>query len=229
MLNPYEGGKFRVTSTYGNRTLNGKKEYHPGLDVVGVSSKNLLAICNGTVIQSRIVVNKSDLTWQWGNYVTIQADTGERVIYAHLSQRLVYKGQRVKKGDVIGIEGNTGYSFGSHCHLEVRTSGNKVTSTVNTPSFTGVPNAVGSYEVSEVQEEEEMTREEVQAMIDASKERVYHYWKELPDWAYAPIKALYDKSYFTGASAADLNLPESLMRTLVVLARSLKADGKLDY
>lgn len=78
-------------------------------------------------------------------------------------------------------------------------------------------------------EEPELTREEVQKMIDASKERVYHWWKELPDWAYAPIKALYDKGYFAGNSPSDLNLPEGTMRTLVVLARALKADGKLSY
>ena len=80
------------------------------------------------------------------------------------------------------------------------------------------------------EEEEDMTREEVQKMIDASKEKVYHYWHELPeDWAYAPIKALYDKGYFAGNSPSDLNLPYSTMRTLVVLARALKKDGKLKF
>lgn len=80
------------------------------------------------------------------------------------------------------------------------------------------------------EEEEDMTREEVQAMIDASKEKVYHYWDELPkDWAYDPIKALYDKGYFAGNSPSDLNLPYSTMRTLVVLARALKKDGKLKF
>lgn len=78
-------------------------------------------------------------------------------------------------------------------------------------------------------EENELTREEVQAMIDASKERVYHWWKELPEWAEKPIKALYDKGYFAGNSPEDLDLPYSTMRTLVVLARALKADGKLNY
>ena len=80
-----------------------------------------------------------------------------------------------------------------------------------------------------MKEEKEVTKEEVQAMIDASKEKVYHYWDELPDWAYKPIKALYNAGYFAGNSAEDLNLPYSTMRTLVVLARALKADGKLDY
>ena len=78
-------------------------------------------------------------------------------------------------------------------------------------------------------ESEDLTKEEVQAMIDASKEKVYHYWEELPEWAYKPIKALYDKGYFAGNSPSDLNLTKGTIKTLVVLARALKADGKIDY
>ena len=93
MLNPYKGGKFRVTSTYGTRTLNGTTQAHNGLDLVGESSKELLALCDGTIIQSRIVPKSTgDLTWQWGNYVCLQADTGERIFYCHLSERLVKQG-----------------------------------------------------------------------------------------------------------------------------------------
>lgn len=78
-------------------------------------------------------------------------------------------------------------------------------------------------------EDDELTREEVQAMIDASRERVYHYWDELPEWAHAPIMALYRKGYFYGAAPDDLDLSYGTMRTLVVLARALKAEGKIEY
>ncbi len=78
-------------------------------------------------------------------------------------------------------------------------------------------------------EDNDLTREEVQAMIDASKERVYHYWDELPDWAVAPIKALYRKGYFAGAAPDDLDLSYGTLRTLTVLARALKAEGKIEY
>ena len=152
MLNPYQGEKFRVTSIYGMRG----SEFHSGLDIVGEPNKNLVALCDGTIIQSRMVPKSSgNLTWQWGNYVCLKADTGELIFYCHLSKRLVSKGQRVKKGDVIGIEGNTGYSFGSHCHLEIRDSSNKVTSAVNTPKFTGIPNKTGTYNAIVVKEEDE--------------------------------------------------------------------------
>ena len=250
MLNPYKGGKFRVTSTYGNRVLNGVSQYHSGLDLVGEPNKELIAICDGTIIQSRMVPKSSgDLTWQWGNYVCLQATTGERIFYCHLAERKVVAGQKVKKGDVIGIEGNTGYSFGSHCHLEVRTSGNKVTSTVNTPTFTGIPNKTGTYNAIVVEEEDEpMTAVEkkefealqnaVKALVNKTKDleselakatKVYKYWKDLPDWAEAPLMALYKAGYFSGASASNLNLSQEKMECLVVLARALKKDGKINF
>lgn len=78
-------------------------------------------------------------------------------------------------------------------------------------------------------EEEELTRKEVQAMIDASKEKVYHLWDELPEWAYGPIHALYKKGYFVGNNPGDLDLPYGTMRTLTVLARALKDEGIITY
>ena len=233
MLNPYKAGVFRVSSEYGNRFLNGKSEFHPGLDLVGESSKEICAICDGVVIQSRIITDKSNMTWQWGNYITLEADTGELIIYAHLSKRLVSKGDRVKKGDVIGIEGNTGYSFGSHCHLEVRNSENKVTSEINTPKFTSIPNKIGKYTV---EEEKELTKDEIQKMIDdsvsASKERVWHYWDEIKkeaSWAYSPLMAMYQKGFFKGSSPSDLNISQTKLEVLVVMARSLKEAKIINY
>ena len=229
ILNPYKGGDFRITSVYGKRILNGKNEFHSGLDIVGESSKDLLALCDGEIIQSRIVTDRSNLTWQWGNYVTLKADTGELIIYAHLSKRLVNKGDRVKKGDVIGIEGNTGYSFGSHCHLEVRNSNNRVTDKTNTPRFTGIPNKTGKYTVKEA---ESLTKDETQALINSSKERVWHYWSEIEkeaSWAYKPLWALYSKGLFKGEPASDLNISQTKLELLVVMARGFKELGLIDY
>ena len=233
MLNPYIGGVFRVSSEYGSRSLNGKSELHTGLDLVGESSKELCALCDGTVIQSRIVTDRSDLTWQWGNYVTLRTDSGELIIYAHLSKRAVSKGDRVKKGDVIGTEGNTGYSFGSHCHLEVRSPDNKVTSEFNTPKFTSIPNKIGKYTVKE---EIELTKDEIQKMIDdsvsASKEKVWHYWDEIKkdaSWAYSPLMAMYQKGFFKGSSPSDLNISQTKLEVLVVMARSLKEAKIINY
>ncbi len=230
MKNPYEGGAFRVSQPFTYKS-------HNGIDIVGVSSKTMLSICDGTVYQSRIVTNKNDLTWQWGNYVTLKADTGELITYAHLSQRLVEKGKRVKIGDKIGIEGNTGYSFGSHCHLEVRNSANIVTKEINTPIYTQIPNAVGRYTVKEVDAMTDAEKAYVKALemrianLEATN-RVWRYWddiKENAPWAYPPLWAMYQAGYFAGASPSDLNLTNDAMKTIVILARVLKDKGEINY
>ena len=62
-----------------------------------------------------------------------------------------------------------------------------------------------------VEQVEKLTRE---------KERIYHYTAELPDWARPTIQKLLDKGIYAGESEADLNLPENLMRILVINDRA---------
>ena len=53
-----------------------------------------------------------------------------------------------------------------------------------------------------------------------AKEKIYHYTKELPDWARPTIQKLMDRGIFAGTSDSDLNLPETLMRVLVINDRA---------
>ncbi len=135
-------GKFRVTSPFGQRVLNGKPDDHRGMDVVGITDKHVCAVVGGRVVSSMMVTDKSDRTWEWGNYVRVDGDDGRRYYYCHLAKRLVSVGRRVEAGQHIGIEGNTGYSFGSHCHFEVRDgAGNSI----NPAPVLGIPNVAGTY------------------------------------------------------------------------------------
>lgn len=135
-------GKFKVTSPFGPRVLNGVSENHKGIDVVGLTDKHICAVVSGVVAVSTIITDKSNKTWEWGNYVRVDGDDGRKYYYCHMSSRLVSAGKRVKVGDHLGIEGNTGYSFGSHCHFEVRdAAGNSI----NPAPFLGIANAVGTY------------------------------------------------------------------------------------
>lgn len=134
-------GKFEVTSPFGWRTLNGARENHRGIDVVGLDNKYVCAAAPGTVAVSTIITDKSNRTWEWGNYVRVDGDDGRKYYYCHLSQRLVTPGRRVRAGDHLGIEGNTGYSFGSHCHFEVRENG----VSINPAPFIDALNIVGVY------------------------------------------------------------------------------------
>ncbi len=146
MHSPFIGGDFRITSPYGTRTLNGTQSFHAGLDAVGISSKRVCAVASGTVAVSQIVTDRNDPTWEWGNYVAVIGDDGKIIYYCHLSERSVRAGKRVEMGDEIGIEGNTGYSFGAHLHLEVRHAG----STINAAEYIGVSNEIGTYNANVV-------------------------------------------------------------------------------
>lgn len=148
-LSPFESYKYKVTSPYGQRTLNGKVENHSGVDLVGDGTKAVCSVCDGTIIQSRIVTDKSNLTWQWGNYVSVQATDGTVQYYCHLDSRAVKAGDKVKKGQRLGIEGNTGYSFGAHLHFEVRRN-NKA---INAAEYLGIPNKTGKYDVRKMNTE----------------------------------------------------------------------------
>lgn len=139
---PYQSGKATLTSHFGWRTLNGQKDYHKGVDLSG-TDKTLVAPCDGVIGSSTIITDKSNLTWQWGNYIRIDTADGLKIYMCHMAQRKVKVGQKVKAGDVVGIEGNTGYSFGSHCHFEVRKNGESVDPT----PYLGIPNEWGQYDI----------------------------------------------------------------------------------
>lgn len=135
-------GKFKVTSPFGMRILNGMRDDHQGIDVVGITDKHVCAAAGGRVAVSKIITEMWNLTWQWGNYVRVDGDDGRMYYYCHLAKRLVSVGQRVEAGDHLGIEGNTGYSFGSHCHFEVR---DRTGASLDPAPFLGIPNVCGTY------------------------------------------------------------------------------------
>ena len=64
--------------------------------------------------------------------------------------------------------------------------------------------------------------DELKSEIDAlqAAQKVYHFWAELPDWALPTVQKLYNRGVFKGESESDLNLPEVLMRTLVINDRA---------
>lgn len=136
MNSPYKG-KFRVSQEY-------KGSAHDGLDLVGVDSKNIYSTVDGIVEYAGW---ESSLNHKkgFGQYVRIkQNGTVDRYYFGHLSSIKVKKGQVVKCGDLIGIEGNTGYSFGSHCHYCVR--GNASKKEIKDISIiSGIPNTIGTY------------------------------------------------------------------------------------
>lgn len=111
-------GTFKVTCKYGinSDTETYATKSHKGLDMVGVSSKTIVSINDGTVVD----LNKHGKAY--GYHVWVAHDDGTGALYAHMSSISVKAGQKVKAKDAIGVMGNTGNSFGAHLHLEVHTS-----------------------------------------------------------------------------------------------------------
>ena len=137
MNSPYMGN-FRVTQEY-------KGSAHDGLDLVGIDSKEIHSTVNGIVKIARWE-NDADHSQGFGQFAAICADnTDDWYYYGHLSEIRVKVGDHVKITDVIGIEGSTGNSTGSHCHYCVRTGGVKGKHK-NISEISGIPNALGVYD-----------------------------------------------------------------------------------
>lgn len=141
---PYSKGACRVSSPYGVRTLNCVTGMHNGIDLVGLNGDRVLvAPCDGTIRSSTLIPKSSgNITWEWGNYIRLDTTDGYNIFMCHMAERKVKVGQKVKAGDIVGLQGNTGYSFGEHCHFEVRKNG----VTLNPAPLLGIENKVGTYE-----------------------------------------------------------------------------------
>ena len=137
MKSPYKG-KFKVTQQY-------KGSDHDGLDLVGLDSKEIYSTISGTVEYAGWE-NPSDKTQGFGLYARIkESSSDDRYYFGHLSKINVKVGQDIAENQIIGIEGDTGNSTGSHCHYCAR--GNASKSQIKDISeISGIPNALGTYE-----------------------------------------------------------------------------------
>jgi murein DD-endopeptidase MepM/ murein hydrolase activator NlpD len=87
--------------------------YHNGVDIACRVGTPVLAVGDGTVIACAY----GDAVY--GKYLVLRLDSGLDVIYGHLSETWHGRGQRVRRGAVIGLSGNTGTSTGPHLHLGI--------------------------------------------------------------------------------------------------------------
>lgn len=90
---------------------------HNGVDMAVAAGSPIHAAAAGTVLISK---NNGAYNGGYGNYVVLAHDNGTQTLYGHLSKSKVSVGDRVSQNQIIGLEGNTGKSTGSHLHFEVR-------------------------------------------------------------------------------------------------------------
>ncbi len=91
-------------------------KFHEGQDFTGPSGTDVYATGNG-VVKGTYGNKRSKVGF--GQWIVIDHGYGYETLYGHLSAFNVKKGQKVKRGDVIGYIGNTGCSTGPHLHYEV--------------------------------------------------------------------------------------------------------------
>jgi murein DD-endopeptidase MepM/ murein hydrolase activator NlpD len=104
--------EYQFTSPYGVRF--GK--LHAGIDLAAPEGMPYKAVHAGQV-------TAAGYNGGYGYAITIKHADGTEMIYAHSRRLLVKAGDTVKAGQVIGEVGNTGYSYGTHLHLEVHVNG----------------------------------------------------------------------------------------------------------
>jgi murein DD-endopeptidase MepM/ murein hydrolase activator NlpD len=93
---------------------------HKGIDIARPSDKTIKSVDNGVVVSAG---------WDdggYGNKVVIDHQNGYKTTYAHLDSISVSAGQKVGKGDKLGIMGTTGQSTGVHLHIEVHKNGSLI-------------------------------------------------------------------------------------------------------
>lgn len=109
------------SSYYGYRELNGKQNFHDGLDIPAVTGTKIYACNNGVIINASFIKG-------YGNCIIILHDNGTKSLYGHLSENYIIKnGDYVKKGENIGYVGPkilsngilNGYTTGPHLHFSI--------------------------------------------------------------------------------------------------------------
>ncbi|MCG8341844.1 MAG: M23 family metallopeptidase [Chlorobiales bacterium] len=117
-LKPING---RITSGFGVRhhPIYKRRIHHDGIDFSAPSGTKVYAPGNG-------VVRYTGYDFGYGKKIVIDHGFGYTTVYAHLSRSLVKKGQKITRGDIIALSGNTGISTGPHLHYEIHKNNRKI-------------------------------------------------------------------------------------------------------
>ena len=112
----------RVASGYGYRIdpFTKIRRFHYGMDFTATRGTPIYATGNG------IVKRADNRSSGYGKHIRIDHGFGYVSLYAHLSKYKVRRGQKVKRGDIIGYVGNSGRSVGPHLHYEILKDNKKI-------------------------------------------------------------------------------------------------------
>jgi len=112
----------RIASGFGWRVdpIYRTPRMHWGLDFTAPVGTDVYVTADG------VVEKTENIAWGYGKNIVVDHGYGYKTRYAHLSAIKVQEGQKVQRGQVIGLLGSTGKSTGPHLHYEVEKDGTKV-------------------------------------------------------------------------------------------------------
>jgi len=118
-MNPFD--EYKITSPYGDRIspITKKPEKHTGIDLVIAHQANIKSFTDGKCIFAQFAQSGTGVGG-FGNTVLIEDKNKYIHLYGHLDSISVKENTQIKRGDIVGKQGNTGQSAGSHLHYEIR-------------------------------------------------------------------------------------------------------------
>ena len=114
-LSPMDPSTYRLSSAYGYRIhpVLGYRKLHTGMDFACPPGNPIYVSGDGTVV--KVAHERGG----YGNHVEVDHGFGYKTRYAHMSRIDVKLGQRVTRGDCLGLSGRSGLVSGPHLHYEV--------------------------------------------------------------------------------------------------------------
>jgi murein DD-endopeptidase MepM/ murein hydrolase activator NlpD len=104
----------KISSDYGDRILDGKPDFHRGIDLKASIGTPVFSVLPGKVVYA------GDSSGYGQVVIIAHQDNGISTLYGHVSEILTSAGATVKAGDIIAKSGNLGKSTGPHLHFEIR-------------------------------------------------------------------------------------------------------------
>lgn len=215
--------KSRVLKTQETKVTRGFGNGHSGVDLGWQTTQTdaVLAHSDGivTFCQTGYGNNQgSSGNASYGNCVKLKHPNGYSTLYAHLSAVTVKLGQSVKKGQQIGNMGNTGNSYGSHLHFEVRNSGDSHVDPAPylASDLPGMTTAAEPPQVKPEIETEEKDLTEAEARKIAQDEIAKYFTalgkKPVSSWAQAAVKTVKDRGIMNGDGDGNFRPQDAVTR-----------------
>tara|TARA_B100000900_G_scaffold408912_1_gene423944 strand:- start:179 stop:1087 length:909 start_codon:yes stop_codon:yes gene_type:complete len=111
-IRPVKGGYLNSSFGYRQDPIDNVTRFHQGQDITVKSGTPIYSPADG-------IVKRAYYAGGFGNHIKLDHENGYTTLFAHLSKIKVKHGQKVSRGEVIGLTGNTGRSTAPHLHYEI--------------------------------------------------------------------------------------------------------------